>query len=111
MMPSLHKGSYLDCGVLGCQRNDVSCNLLSVNFQSNIITFSLALHGDLIGCAAEFSRCCETVPVMRKYRFDLQSIQCRLNAQDGLRNGNIIPGCGSGEPGVLSFAMSSGVFT
>src|SRR6185369_7153741 len=106
MMLSLHKGLYPDCGVPGCQRNDVSCDWLSVNFQSNIITFSLALRGDFIGCASEFSRCLETVPVMGKYRFDLQSIQCRLNTQDSLRNGNIIPGCGSGEPGVLGFAVS-----
>src|ERR1051325_10311969 len=108
-MLSLYKDFYLYCGILRRHWNNVSRDRLSINFQGNIVAFSLSLHGDFIGCTAELSCGSETLPVTGKHRFDLQSIQCRLDTEDGLRDGNVVPCRGATKPGVLCLTMSRSI--
>src|SRR5690554_4708746 len=92
------------------ERDDGSRHGNTVHLQRNLVPRTLTPHTDLVAYPAEDTYGLKAAPVRWNDRLHFQSVEGRTNAQDVLRNGDVIPGGGPREPGILGFAVRRGVF-
>src|SRR6266498_2454304 len=93
------------------QRHYVSVHRHSIDGQRHAVSRPCSLDFHVISDTAKLARRFESTPTLRHHGRNLQAVVRSTNAENPLRDCEIVPGGGPGQPGVLRFAVRGSVAT